>query len=86
VARNKESEMTKAGDRLIAGASEAVAWAAGQVDACMLRSMAVSFRSGLGFSFNPNDMADLLERCADGIDAAIPAHVREVLPNGGRSK
>lgn len=58
--------MGKAGHRLISAANEAARLARDDVDACMLQSMATAFRSGLyrqiGFSFNDEDMADLLER------------------------
>lgn len=33
-----------------------------ETDALMLQSMETAFRSGLDFSFNPSDMADLLKR------------------------
>lgn len=36
----------------------------GTIDRAMLQSMATSFRARMDFSFNPNDMANLLERCA----------------------
>lgn len=78
--------MTKAGDKLIAAAHEAADFAKMQLDACMLRSMAVSFRLDQNFSFNPIDMADLLDRQADKLDAAMPGHLHEVLPNGGKSQ
>jgi hypothetical protein len=35
-----------------------------RTDAAMLQSMAASLRAGMGFSFNPADMADLLDRVA----------------------
>ena len=59
---------TEAVERLIDSAKQAADLARRDVDACMLQSMATAFRSGLyrkiGFSFNEEDMADLLERCA----------------------
>lgn len=36
--------------------------------AAMLKSMAASLRSGMGFSFNPIDMADLLDDLAQKIE------------------
>lgn len=39
-----------------------------RIDAAMLRSMSASFRARLGFSFNPDDMADLMGRMADRVD------------------
>jgi hypothetical protein len=35
-----------------------------RTDAAMLQSMDASLRAGMGFSFNPADMADLLDRVA----------------------
>jgi hypothetical protein len=78
--------MSKAGEKLIASATEAGRAAKLQVDACMLRSMAVSFRLGHDFSFNGSDMADLLNRQADIVDGLIPAEFHNVLPSNGRSK
>ncbi|MEM9422485.1 MAG: hypothetical protein AAF986_08275 [Pseudomonadota bacterium] len=58
--------MSKSGERLIKAANDAAELARRDVDACMLQSMATALRSGLyrsiGFSFNDEDMADLLER------------------------
>lgn len=56
--------MSKAGDRLIASANEAASIAKGSVDCQMLQSMATALRYDLQFSFNREDMADLLERAA----------------------
>ncbi len=39
-----------------------------RIDREMLRSMAASLSSGLGFSFNPQDMADCLARAANRAD------------------
>ena len=44
------------------------------VDVAMLQSMATSFRARMGFSFNPDDMADLLTR----VSAALARLQREV--------
>ena len=44
------------------------------VDVAMLQSMATSFRARMGFSFNPDDMADLLTR----VSAALARLEREV--------
>lgn len=44
------------------------------VDMAMLQSMATSFRARMGFSFNPDDMADLLTR----VSAALARLEREV--------
>lgn len=45
----------------------------GDVDMAMLQSMAISFRARMGFSFNPDDMADLLTR----VSAALARLERE---------
>ena len=39
-----------------------------RIDREMLRSMAASFSSGLGFSFNSHDMAELMQRMSERID------------------
>lgn len=39
-----------------------------RLDREMLRSMAASFSSGLGFSFNAHDMAELMQRMAERVD------------------
>lgn len=44
------------------------------IDELMLRSMSVSFRAGLEFSFNREDMADLLARMADRLRAQGTRH------------
>lgn len=54
--------MTQAGERLIAAADEAAELARKDIDSLMLQSMATAIRCDLGFSFNREDMADLLER------------------------
>lgn len=50
-----------------------------RTDAAMLKSMAASFRARMDFSFNPDDMADLMDRCAEvvkpGPRALPPAQV-----------
>lgn len=56
--------MGDAGARLIIAANEAAKRGKDNLDVCMLHSMASSLRLGLGFSFNQEDMADLLERAA----------------------
>ena len=38
-----------------------------RTDAAMLQSMAASLRAGMGFSFNPMDMANLLDRVAANV-------------------
>lgn len=44
------------------------------IDRAMLQSMAISFRARMDFSFNPDDMADLLTR----VSAALARLEREV--------
>ena len=39
-----------------------------RIDREMLRSMAASFSSGLGFSFNREDMAELMQRMSERVD------------------
>ena len=64
--------MSEAGKRLIAAANEASQIAKRDVDVQMLRSMATALRAGLAFSFNADDMADLLDRVATELSIRDP--------------
>jgi len=72
--------MTDSANKVISGAKEALECAKAQTDAAMLRSMATALVADLDFSFNREDMAELLRRQADKIEAEIPGHIREILP------
>lgn len=45
-----------------------------ETEKAMLQSMATSLRSGLSFSFNPDDMADLLDRAAGRVSKDPEGH------------
>ncbi len=54
-----------------------------RLDREMLRSMAASFASGMRFSFNRQDMSELLLRVADRIDPKPRATAEAATDEGG---
>ena len=56
--------MSEQGKQMIDSATQLADRARKDVDAIMLHSMASALRGGFDFSFNPEDMADLLDRVA----------------------
>jgi hypothetical protein len=60
--------MSKASEQMIKAAREIDDAHVRHCDAITLRSMATSFRSCGEFAFNPDDMADVLDKAANAID------------------